>query len=123
MCYFRYCQVVSDKRVLKRDGIVAYKTVYKAPKGTYLSAYKGTYWIRNRMSLLGNRMNEKPSGTGPGIYAYKRKPNTYRFDDKVVVKVLLYGRVIEYRGSNKIEVQRREPGYMAEKAEIIEEVK
>src|SRR6266496_5071153 len=96
MCYFKHCEVVSDKRVLKKDGIVAYKTLRRSRVG-FISQYKTAIWKNNRMTATG--MFSIPNGRGPGIYAYKTKPRLwFNGYDGAVVKILLYGRVIQYKG-------------------------
>lgn len=121
MCAFRNCKVKSDKILLKKDGIIAYKKV-TFMGGEFYSLMRHDCWINKRMTLRkGTSMNVIPNGKGPGIYAYKREPNNCEWKHyrqrQPYVKVLLYGRVIEY-ASHK--ATGAEAGYMAQRAEILE---
>ena len=119
MCMFKNCKVKSDQILLKKDGVIAYKRVSQYGPNKFRSL-RGHWWFNKRMTLeKGTKMNIKPNGRGPGIYAFKNKPNAYirRNTVNTYVKVLLYGRVIEYRSHKATGTQA---GYMAQRAEILE---
>src|SRR6478736_3774192 len=119
MCMFIYCKVKSDQILLKKDGVIAYKRVSQYGPNEFRSL-RGAWWFNKRMTLeKGTKMNIKPNGRGPGIYAYKNKPSEYdrRYTNRSYVKVLLYGRVIEYRSHKATGTPA---GYMAQRAEILE---
>jgi hypothetical protein len=115
MCMFRNCKVKSDQVLLKKDGVIAYKKVSQYGPNKFRSL-RGVWWFNKRMTLeKGTKMNIKPNGRGPGIYAYKNEPS--ELTTQTYVKVLLYGRVIEYRSHRATGTQA---GYMAQRAEILE---
>lgn len=123
MCYFKNATVKSDKRILKKDGIIAYKRmlVYNTNPRLFYSESKNTaLWRNGKMSayFFGSKMRKIPNGRGAGVYAFKRQPYNPYFGT-VIVEVLLYGRVIEYASCHRKDVLRSEAGYMAERAEII----
>lgn len=138
MCAFEGNKVISDKVLLKKDGVVAYKILALTYNSdlrkfgkNYFSIYHNTPWINNLMTVdrrNGFKMRPIPDGTGPGIYAWSAKPKKHEAvhwsGNRRVVKVLLYGRVVKYapyNSSSRLLTDKR-GGYIAEKAEIIGEV-
>jgi hypothetical protein len=123
MCAFRNCKVKSDKIILKKDGIIAYKTVEKVGTNCFISKAKRFSWRNGRMTLQpGQFMNRPANGNGPGVYAWKRPPWVNGgYYSGTVVKVLLYGRVIEYAShKGTLHTAQQRAGYMAQRAEILE---
>lgn len=122
MCAFRNCKVKSDKIILKKDGIIAYKVVEQVGTNRFISKAKRFSWKNRRMTLQpGQLMNRPANGNGPGIYAWKKRSyNNNRYYSGTVVKVLLYGRVIEYAEHRGTYTAPQKAGYMAQRAEILE---
>ena len=119
MCCFDKKDVVKGwpKRVLKKDAIIAYKTLRRW-NGVWESTYANKQWHNRRMQA--KAVTFHPNGqSGYGIFAYSSE-SAARCDilrDERLVKVRLYGEVWKFKGSRRNDI---DPGYMATRAEIVE---
>jgi len=120
MCYFRHSPLImKHERVPPDQCFVGYKYLWCRETGALRGELRSPHFLNNVTQWVPEepaRANGKPdTRTGQGIYAYARKPKKYH--GYVIAKVHLWGVVLEFA---KSPWSMREPGFMAEWAEIQE---
>ena len=102
----------------ERHPIYAWKVLYRL-RGAWYSPIFPHHWVNNELHTFAPWSS---SDTGIYAFAHKRDAERWREDKKVaesegaeiVVRVALWGTIIEHRGDT------HEPGYRAQHARIVE---
>ena len=119
MCYFNRCEIKQVHQLEYKDAIIAYKYIRITKSGEFQSPVKLHTWFRRRLSAV----RPPHPNSQAGIYAFRSKSGA-KLESHVypVVKVKLWGTVIEHKGSSKRfrYDKNARPGYRAQNAEIIE---
>ncbi len=121
MCYFLSHKVKEIHQLSRKDAIVGYKYIRVTREGMFLSPQRGNGWNKRQMR---EKRRLTTNGTN-GIYALKSRVGArkaVRVEHFAIVKVLLWGTVIEYKEFKAhYSYQADMPaGFRAEHAEIVE---